>query len=216
MSRMGSIYFPSCNFTKASPQAAKKLRDWMKERMPVAGCCRTDKRESPAGDRALYFCQACRETLEQRFPQLAPENLFVWLDREGGLALPDYSGLTVSVQDCWRDRDHPEIHRAVRGLLSKMGVAVREIEANREQAEFCGNLHFQPQRPEAIALIDARPNTSLFQFPEEEQKVIFAEQLEKHRGLPVLCYCNRCKLGIETAGGRALHLMELAMGTYPG
>ena len=208
---MGDIYFPSCNFTKASPQAAKKLRALLRARMPAAGCCRTDKKEYPAGERALYFCQACREVLEERFPQLVPENLFVWLDREAGFVLPDYSGLAV--QDCWRDREHPEIHRAVRSLLSKMGVVVREISRNREQADYCGNLHFVPERPEAADLVNARPGVPLYQFPEEEQRVIFAEQLEKHGGLPVLCYCNRCKLGIETAGGKAVHLMELLMET---
>lgn len=210
---MGDIYFPSCNFSKASPQAAQKLRELLRARMPAAGCCRTDKKEYPAGERALYFCQACREVLEERFPQLVPENLFVWLDREAGFVLPDYSGLAVSVQDCWRDREHPEIHRAVRSLLSKMGVAVREISRNREQADYCGNLHFVPERPEAADLVNARPGVPLYQFPEEEQRVIFAEQLEKHGGLPVLCYCNRCKLGIETAGGKAVHLMELLMET---
>lgn len=210
---MGDIYFPSCNFTKTSPQAAKRLRELLRERMPAAGCCRTDAKEYPAGDRALYFCQACRETLEGRFPQLTPENLFVWLDREGGFDLPDYSGLTVSIQDCWRDREHPEIHQAVRSLLGKMKVTVNEIPENRERANYCGNLHFAPERPEGAALVKARPDTPLFQFPEEEQRVIFAEQLEKHGGLPVLCYCNRCKLGIETAGGKAVHLMELVIGT---
>lgn len=211
---MSDIYFPSCNFTKASPQAAKKLRDWMKGQMPIAGCCRTDIKEYPAGSRALYFCQACRETLEARLPQLEPENLFVWLDREEAFPLPSYAGLTVSVQDCWRDREHPEIHQAVRSLLDKMGVTIHEIPESRERANYCGNLHFIPERPEARALMDARPDTALWQFSEEEQKLIFAEQLEKHGAQPVLCYCNRCKLGIETAGGRAVHLMELAMGTY--
>ena len=90
---MGDIYFPSCNFTKASPQAAKKLRALLREQMPAAGCCRTDKKEYPAGERALYFCQACREGLEERFPQLVPENLFVWLDREAGLFCPITAGL---------------------------------------------------------------------------------------------------------------------------
>lgn len=208
---MGDIYFPSCNFIKSSPQTAKKLRELLQERMPVAGCCRTDIKEYPEGSRALYFCQACREVLEERFPLLTPENLFVWLDQEDSFALPDHSGLTVSVQDCWRDREHPEIHAAVRSLLDKMNVTVNEIPENREQANYCGNLHFVPEHPQASALVNARPNTPLYQFPQEEQKIIFTEQLEKHGNLPVLCYCNRCKLGIETAGGKAVHLMELLM-----
>ena len=115
---MAAIYFPSCNFTKASPRAAKRLRDYMKERMPVAGCCRVDKTPYPAGDTALYFCQACRETLEAKEGnQLLLENLFVWLDRQEDFPWPDYSGLVVNVQDCWRDRKHPEIFQAVRSCL---------------------------------------------------------------------------------------------------
>ena len=80
---MGQIYFPSCNFTKASPQAAKKLRAYLKEKMPVAGCCRLDKTPYPAGDTALYFCQACRETLEQKpGNQLIPQTcLCGWRNR---------------------------------------------------------------------------------------------------------------------------------------
>ena len=39
------IFFPSCNFTKASPKTAKMIRDYFKERMSVAGCCLYDKKE---------------------------------------------------------------------------------------------------------------------------------------------------------------------------
>ena len=85
---MGSVYFPSCNFTKASPEAAKRLRAYLKEKMPVAGCCRFDKTPWPAGETALSFCQACRETLEAKpGNQLALENLFVWLAEQEELSL---------------------------------------------------------------------------------------------------------------------------------
>ncbi len=72
----------------------------------------------------------------------------------------------------------------MRSLLKKMGVSFRDIPENREFADYCGDLHFQP------------------------------DQAAKHGGLPVLCYCNRCKLCIGQDGGSALHLMELVMGTY--
>ncbi len=133
--------------------------------------------------RAAGPCISAR-TLEARFPGLVPENLFVWLDREGIFELPDYSGLTVSIQDCWRDREHPEIHGAVRSLLAKMGVAFEEIPENRERADYCGDLHFQPN------------------------------QAAKHGGKLVLCYFNSFRLCIEEDGGRAVHLMELVTGTF--
>ena len=84
----------------------------------MAGCCRIDSTSYPAGNTALYFCQACRETLEAKPEnQLILENLFVWLDRQEDYPWPDYKGLTVNIQDCWRDREHPEIFQGVRSVL---------------------------------------------------------------------------------------------------
>ena len=54
---MNEIYFPSCNFNKASPEAAKRLRSYLKEKMPVAGCCRYDKTPWETGSIGLYFCK---------------------------------------------------------------------------------------------------------------------------------------------------------------
>ena len=60
------IFFPSCNFTKASPKTAKMIRDYFKERMSVAGCCLYDKKEYTSNDTALVLCQACRGQLESK------------------------------------------------------------------------------------------------------------------------------------------------------
>ena len=214
---MATIYFPSCNFTKASPEAAKRLRAYMKEKMPVAGCCRVDKSPYPAGDTALYFCQACRETLEAKEDnRLLPENLFVWLNRQEDFPWPDYRGLTVNVQDCWRDREHPEIFDGVRACLERLGVTVVEMEENRENSVFCGNLHFEPKDPENLSLLKARPGVPLYEFPEEEQKRLMAEQAEKLTAPLAVTYCNRCTAGLQMGGAKAVHLAELCMGTYSG
>lgn len=106
---MNEIYFPSCNFTKASPEAAKRIRAYLKQRMPVAGCCRIDKLAYTKSSTALYLCQACRETIEKRMPNtFTLQNLFAYLVEDPDFAWPDYSGLTATVQDCWRDRRHPK------------------------------------------------------------------------------------------------------------
>jgi hypothetical protein len=203
-------YYPSCNFTKASPEAAKKIRRYLSEQMPVAGCCRFDKAEHPEEEVALYFCQACREVLE---PKMQTENLFVYLDRENSISLPDHSDLTVHVQDCWRDREHPEIFEAVRSLLRKMQVTVVELEENREKSVYCGNLHFEPRRPENIALLAQFPDTPLWELPQEVQTALMREQVEKYTVPLTVTYCNRCTAGILQGGGKAVHLMELITGS---
>lgn len=212
---MNEIYFPSCNFTKASPEAAKRIRAYLKERMPVAGCCRIDKLKYPQGSTALYFCQACRETLESRVPEiLTPKNLFAYLVEDSSFPWPDYSGLTVTIQDCWRDRRHPEIFTAVRTALKKMQVSVVEMEENRERSVYCGTLHFEPKNPQNIALLAEQGEKSISHMPPETQIRLMREQVEKFPcSLTVTC-CNRCKAGIQMAGGHGVHLMELATGTY--
>lgn len=209
---MNEIYFPSCNFTKASPEAAQKIQAYLQARMPVAGCCRVDKLEYSPESTAVYFCQACRETLEARVPgKFITKNLFVYLLEQPDFPWPDYSGLTVTVQDCWRDREHPEIFAAVREALGRMQVTVLEMEETKEQSVFCGNLHFEPKWPENLALVE---HTPLSQLPQAAQEQLMREQVEKLPcPLAVTC-CNRCKLGITMGGGRAVHLLELAMGTF--
>ena len=60
---MSEIYFPSCNFTKMAPAAAKAIRSYLAEKMQVAACCRFDKLNYDKGQTGLYFCQACRERI---------------------------------------------------------------------------------------------------------------------------------------------------------
>ena len=212
---MDRLYFPSCNFTKASPEAARRIRSYLEPSMRVAGCCRTDPLATPDGAAAVYFCQACRETLEQRAPgRFTLENLFVLLDRDPAFPWPDYAGLTVTVQDCWRDRDHPEIFRAVRSCLEKMHVRILEMPQNRERSPFCGNLHYEPRSPQLQGLL--AEGAPPFRLPEEQQARLMQEHVATFPcSLAVTC-CNRCKAGILLGGGQALHLLELATGVYAG
>lgn len=204
-------YFPSCNFTKASPESAKKLRQLLRGKMPVAGCCRFDKHTYGPEETALYFCQACREVLESK---MNTENLFVYLDREEIFPLPAYPGLTVNLQDCWRDRNHPEIHKAVRSLLGKMEINLVEIEESREKATFCGNLHVEPAKEETRKILAACPNISAHEIPPEKQALLMAEQVEKFNQPLVVTYCNRCTAGLQAGGGEAVHLMNLLLGEF--
>lgn len=204
------IYFPSCNFTKASPEAAKRLRAWMKARMPAAGCCRTDKTPRAADDTAVYFCQACREVLEDR---MQTRSLWKYLDGAADFLPPDYSGLRVNLQDCWRDRAHPEIHGAVRSLLCKMRVEVVELEQNREKADFCGNLHAEPKSPALRTQVAAQGGKPIWEMPAALEAALMREQAERITERWAVTYCNRCTQGLKAGGADAVHLLELLMGT---
>lgn len=178
------LYYPSCNFTKASPEAAKRLREYLSQSMPVTGCCRVEKAPVDETTLGVYLCQACRETLEARTENRpATQNLFVYLDNLSDYPWPDYSSLTVNVQDCWRDREHPEIWEASRSVLRKMGVTIIELEKSREKSTYCPGLSPDPTLP------------------------VFTAPL-------AVTTCNRCTRGLEQAGVPGVHLAELVTGVY--
>lgn len=204
------IYFPSCNFSAASPETAKKIRDYLAQTMDVAGCCRVDESAYKDGAHAVYFCQACREMIEAKMGQrMTNENLLVYLDHDESFVVPNHAGLTVTVQDCYRDRSHPEIFDAVRSLLTKMNVTVVEMQENREHSGFCGNLHFEPKKAENFAIVQKYGDTPIWQYAPEDEAALMREQAEKLPCELAVCYCNRCVKGIRTGGGKAVHILDL-------
>lgn len=208
---MSEIYFPSCNFTAADKVTAQKIRAYLAQKMPVAGCCRVDHTAYRAGDHAIYLCQACREMMEETMgDRMTHENLICYLLRDEEFVWPNHTGMTVTVQDCWRDRGHPEVMDAVWQALHRMNITVLEMEENRENSVFCGNLHFEPHRAENRALLREYADVPLWQLPPEVEQALMREQVEKFPCETAVCYCNRCIRGVKTGGGHAVHVLQLA------
>lgn len=211
---MKNIYYPSCNFTIASPLAAKRIREYLSQKMEVAGCCKAEHEKRDPEMNAIYFCQACRETLEAEFDDIHDENLFVYLVNDPEFVWPDYTGLCVNVVDCYRDRNHPEIHEAVREALKRMHVQVKEIPLNREKSIFCGTLHYEPQSEELKQLLLTQGNIPISKMDKEIQIQLMKEAVSQYECDITVAYCNRCIKGIALGGGKAVHLLELATGTF--
>ena len=202
-------YFPSCNLTKASRESSLKMRRYLKERMPVEGCCLYYQKTFNLDDIGLIVCQACREHLQEKIPEDKLMSLWEYLDTLEDFPWPDYKGKVMTLQDCWRDRNHPEVHEAVRHLLKRMNIGIVEIANNRENANFCGTLHMVPQLKENIKRMEANGEMKISKMPESDQAAFMAEQVAKYTIPEVVCYCNRCVKGIELGGGKAIHLMDL-------
>ena len=128
------IYYPSCNFAVMHRKTAKKVKEYFEKRMPVAKCCKIDQSKLEKEDIGLYVCQACRKQIEDKVQTMS---LWEYFDQLDDFSFPDYHGQKMYLQDCYRDRKHPEVHQAVRSLLKKMNIEVIEIEKNKENSIFC-------------------------------------------------------------------------------
>ena len=232
------VFYPSCNFARVSPQAAKRVRQEMKGVMDVFGCCLREKRELGEGDVGIYMCQSCREHVKGG----STESLWEWALRQDDFEWPSYEGLRVVVQDCWRDREHPEVHEAVREVLRRMGVAWAEPEDARERSTFCGTRHVEPRTPRQRELMAGHPDFYVRKLPEEVQAELMAERVRELEEAAtsawgkrdgdgggdgaasggdgasarplILTSCNACTQGLQLGGGNVVHLGELVAGTY--
>lgn len=204
-------YYPSCNFAIASPAAAKKARAYFKERMPVGPCCRVDKKEFGPDDTALIVCQACREVLSQKGHV---QSIWEYLLTDENFVFPNYQGINIVLQDCYRDKDHPEVHLAVREVLKKMNIHVLEAPLNKENSNFCGTLHYTTTNPQLLNELTQYPDTKISKLPEDLQIKLMQEHVASlPKAKYIVCDCNRCAKGITMGGGHAVHLLELVMGT---
>ncbi len=208
---MEYIYYPSCSFNRLDMQSAKKLREYAtSHNMNIAPCCKFDQREASEDKKAIYFCQECRRTQESK----GFSSLSYWevLDNDKEMLLPDYSGMYVTLLDCWRDRDHLEIHQAVRSLLDKMHVQYEELDMHGDKADFCGTLHYETaQYRNELDSFD-----HLSHLSKEWQVKLMQEKVTSCPTELIVCCCCRCYNGLLIGGGHPIHLMTLLMNGYIG
>ncbi len=191
------IYYPSCNFAVMHRKTAKKVKEYFEKRMPVAKCCKIDQSKLEKEDIGLYVCQACRKQIEDKVQTMS---LWEYFDQLDDFSFPDYHGQKMYLQDCYRDRKHPEVHQAVRSLLKKMNIEVIEIEKNKENSIFCGTLHFETKDLE---------DEHLSHYSKEIQEKYMKEYVQQFPNEQVICTCNRCLKGILLGKGNGVHLLEL-------
>ncbi len=204
-------YQPSCSLNEMDSVSSAFFREYAKKHeMKIRACCRFDKKLPAEEDTALYFCQTCREVMESQ--GIHTKSMWEYIDEDPDYVFPDYSGMKFIIQDCWRDREHPEIHKAVRSLLSKMHIEYLEIPKSREDSDYCGTLHFETEKYRN----DIPSFDHLSHYGDEMTKKLMEEKASQMNGIPVITCCARCCKGLVLGGADAIHLTWLLSDAYRG
>ena len=202
-------YYPSYTFRKELPETAKKVIDYLNADMQIMGCCRVDKMEHKPDSTAVVICQSCRDTVQSKMKVISLWEYFL----EQGFYYPDYSGLTVNVQDCWRERNQPEVRAAIRQILGKMNIKAIEIEPNGVNSDFCGTWHYEAKSPELIAKMNMYKGKPLMAMPEEIQIEAMREAASRFSCDIAVTGCGMCLKGMKMGGVNGIHLLELLFKT---
>ena len=210
---MATIYFPSCKFSAFSPESSQKICNYLQTQhnMIIGECCRKGRLALTKEDTAVFICHTCRAICAES--SAAGQTLSLWEIMDGApqLSLPDYKGLELSIQDCWRSFDKVNEQKAVRNLLTKMNISIIEQEDNFEKTKFCGTSLFSGAHEENNMLAPKRFGGSniFISLAEEEQISHMKAHCKNIITESVLCYCVTCAMGINAGGKKAIHLLDL-------
>ena len=234
-----NYYIASCVFTSKYPALSARIQEYVREHygLSVVRCCvpkyklreftekmpEGDLREHWAslpdsgafapGDHVYSLCHNCNNIIEEMHPGVLVHSLWERIDRDPDFCFPDYEGLTVTVQDCWRSRDRKEEQAAVRSLLHKMHIQFVEADENHQATEFCGNSLYRPQPPRNPRLaprhyVDGAAGKFIPHTP-EEQKKLMQDYCARFTTDTVVCYCHYCLEGLLDGGVDGRHIAAL-------
>lgn len=207
-------YFPSCNFTQASPDTARALRQYLADvhAVQTIGCCRPGHKKLSEEDTALTICQSCSAIIREN-TRAKEESIFPFLEKDEHFPWPDYHGEEITLQDCWRAKGKHPLHEAVRAILKKMNMNVVELDENRDRSLFCGVFRYNPMREANLQIAPhyfaEEMEGQLELHTPEEQQHLMDENRKRYHTARVAAYCNSCLRGLQQGGVRAVHVMDL-------
>ncbi len=237
------FYIAGCVFTTKHPALSTAIRHYVQGRFRIhtVRCCvpnyklkefaeklppeyREDWQALPdsgdfaPGDTVYSLCHNCSAILEETKPAVKVKSLWELILSDEAFPYPDYHGLPVTVQDCWRAKDRAEEQAAVRQLLKRMNLKVSERSDAFAETDFCGISLYRPAPPRNLKLAPKRfvenaagkflPHTS------EEQLDLMQKHCAQFKTEHVVAYCHYCEEGLLAGKKNAAHLAALLFPQY--
>ena len=208
------VFFPGCSLAGHATGVVKAAYAHLRRRLPDTGimlnCCgapsyfmgEKDVMLGVIGNVArelaklgaqeiIVACTHCYQTLTEFLPEFKTRTIYEVLNEVG---LPDGAsrpGAAIfNIQDACGARQAPQIHAAVRRLVTDLGYGVEEMAHNREHSICCGSGGMVP----AVA-------------PELAKKMTDFRLSEATRDL--VTYCASCRARLSKAGHPTLHVLDL-------
>lgn len=235
---MSYYYIASCMFTAQFPETSLRIQNYIKSKpdIKIVRCCipgyrvefNTDRipdlnvrkawEQLPVsevfqpGDTVISVCHNCTNIVEE-WRKADVISLWEFIDRDPSFPFPDYSGLEVTVQDCWRTRERQNEQDAVRSLLKKMNIRYMEAGKNHRDTDFCGSTLYREQ-PEKNSRLAPRhyveqAEGKFINHTKEKQTAIMQDYCRQFQTDMVVCYCHYCLEGLIQGNVNGRHIADL-------
>ena len=234
-----TYYIASCLFTARFSETSIKIQKYVEKRsdIEILRCCIPNFRvkenteripdenvreawkklpvsaEIEPGDIVYSLCHNCTNILAEQREGVNLISLWELIDKDKTFVYPNYDGLKVTVQDCWRSREQRGEQDAVRSLLARMNIEYIETAENRESTNFCGSTLYreQPAKNAKFApkhYVEQAVGKFLPHKP-EEQVAIMQDYCKNFTTQTVICYCHYCLEGLLQGGVEGRHIAQL-------
>ncbi len=207
-------FFPGCQQAASSPQAVRKMYEYLCEKTEggvalMLECCgapanwagREELFRATLGKieqnwrdlgcpKVITACPTCYSMFYHNLPAVPAETLWTLLDRIG---LPDSAGsppLTLAVHDSCTARHETLLHDSVRSILGRLGHRVEELPFSRETTVCCGY-------------------GGLMMFADREVARKVAARRVAESPADYVTYCAMCRDNFAARGKRAIYLLDL-------
>ena len=232
-------YIASCVFTSKFPELSFRIQKYIEERFgySIARCCvpkykikefeekmpegwirddwsnLKDCGDYQEGDEIYSLCHNCNNIIEEMHPGVQVRSLWELIDQDETFVFPDYSGLKVTLQDCWRARHRKQEQDAVRSLLKKMNIEVEELAVHGKDTMYCGHSLYreQPKRNPTLAPKFYVEGAKGLFIPHtiEEQEQLMKQHASQYKTDVVVCYCHYCLEGLDMAKVDGRHIAHM-------
>lgn len=193
---MRYLYVPGCALMSYKPQLAERVKETvaaMYGPMDTLLTCCFDRPSVEPGTRIVTPCTTCADRYARDCPECTVELLLETLADRTDFPFPDYRGAEMSLQDTCSARSSPARLAAVRKLLERMNIRLREPQRSGANAKCCGQTFYGKVPAEKVAaLMKARAD----EMPVPD----------------VVVYCASCIMSLTVGGKRPHYLLDLLYG----
>lgn len=189
-------YFnPGCALSLYKPDVPEKMLKLLQDHFGKVElhntCCRHDPGLEP-GSTIINNCAGCDRRFRSLYEGIHTISYWEVIDRIPNLPLPDYSGLKVSVHDSCGYRHKPQVHKAIRNLLTRMNIEIEETRFSGMESVCCGDNFYGTVPDEQV---EARIRMRAEQFPCDD----------------IVVYCIGCVRAMISGGKIPHYLPDLLL-----
>jgi Fe-S oxidoreductase len=214
-SQSSHVFFPGCQLCASNPRQVKRSYAHLMEAMNggvglMLGCCgapafwagREDEFQRVSErfledwtalgrPELIVACSSCFRIFTEHFPHVVTRTLWQLLDENKRLpAAAEAATPVLAIHDPCTTRPYPEVQHAIRRIVKRLRVSVKELALSRDKTECCGF-------------------GGLMQNANPELAREVATRRANLNSLDYLTYCAMCRDSLAAVGKRALHLLDL-------